>query len=188
MCHVSYTPGDTASPPPHAPRRSTAPHSHRMSTDPEPRDAAHPADLPLSFTRTFAFDAAHMLAGVPDDDPAAPCANVHGHRFKLRVEVAAPRQVEGPHRGMVTLGDDLKGRVNDLVVDLLDHAFILSGDEPKVLRDALRQIGSDVIEIGRQTTVENIASWIFDILERDGLPVRSVTLWETPNQYATVRA
>ena len=65
--------------------------------------------------RTFHFDAAHYL---PEYE--GKCKNVHGHTWKVTIEVEGDIQDEGSHKGMVIDLSELKQGA-DLVLGIWDH-------------------------------------------------------------------
>jgi 6-pyruvoyltetrahydropterin/6-carboxytetrahydropterin synthase len=69
----------------------------------------------LSVTKEFSFAAAHSL---PDYN--GPCANLHGHEWKLLVEVTGPVS----DAGMVMDFVKLKAIVNEAIVNKMDHEHL----------------------------------------------------------------
>ena len=66
------------------------------------------------------FDSAHFLAGYE-----GKCANIHGHRWRVEIEVQAEELVaSGQLDGMVVDFGDLKKDLK-AAVDHLDHALII---------------------------------------------------------------
>jgi len=113
--------------------------------------------------RIFWFEAAHDL---PNHE--GKCRLVHGHSYKLIIEVEGPVQSEilNPEAGMVMDYGRLKGVVNDLVIDRLDHSYL-----------------NDIFP---NPTAENMVIYIATILKHQLLPAKltKVELWETRNSYA----
>lgn len=112
----------------------------------------------ISVTKCFEFEAAHSLPGYN-----GPCANLHGHTYKLEVEVTsnlAPKD-------MVVDFKVLKENVEEKVISVLDHHLI-----------------NDVIE---NPTAENTVGWIVNALRAFFnlyyLELIRVRLWETSNSY-----
>lgn len=79
--------------------------------------------------KEFRFEAAHKLA-----HHDGKCARLHGHSWKLVVEVAGAKlQADGPKRGMLMDFGDLKAAVAPLVEGYLDHHYLnetLGTDSP----------------------------------------------------------
>lgn len=109
--------------------------------------------------RRFHFDAAHKLPNYN-----GLCANLHGHRWFLEVEVAGNIDT---HSGMIMDFGVLKNVVNFMVIDVLDHKYL-----------------NDVFE---NPTAENMIVWIVEQLKiglRTYIPkLHRVRLYETPDSY-----
>ena len=70
----------------------------------------------LTVCKKFTFEAAHFLP-----NHLGACKNIHGHGFKLEVEV---KMSETSHRDMVIDFSDLKRIVNENIIDKVDHSFL----------------------------------------------------------------
>ena len=125
------------------------------------------------------FDAAHFLK-----DHGGKCANIHGHRWTVEAAVSGPLQTEGQERGMLLDFGALKKAVRS-AADRFDHALIYERDSlrPKTL-EALREENFRLIEVPFRPTAENFARFFAEDLTAIGLPVRAVTVWETPDNCA----
>lgn len=104
------------------------------------------------------FAAAHTLRDYP-----GACSRMHGHNWKVEVEVQATKLDE------VGMGIDFKEikRATRQVTDELDHYYL-----------------NDIPPFDRvNPTAENIASYIYqavsELLNNDRISVKAVTLWET---------
>jgi 6-pyruvoyltetrahydropterin/6-carboxytetrahydropterin synthase len=107
----------------------------------------------VSVVRRYAFEAAHSLAWHP-----GKCRRVHGHSYKLEVEVAGPL--------------DERGVVMDFAeVDEVVEQHILAG--PGGLDHANL---NDHLE---NPTAELVAVLIAERLDGAGLPWARLRLWET---------
>ena len=127
-----------------------------------------------------AFDSAHFLSGY-----AGKCANLHGHHWVIEAEAGQEQlQAEGQQRGMVIDFADLKHAVRE-IADYFDHATIY---EAGTLREAtiaaFREEGFRLIEVPFRPTAEHFAQHFFTLLRDKGLPVRSVAVYETPENCA----
>jgi len=114
----------------------------------------------LTITRVFWFEAAHRLDGYPGN-----CWNLHGHSYKVEVEVGPTRLNASPLPSMVMDLADLK-KVVQPVIDKLDHSFL-----------------NDIL---LEPTAENLCVFIKDSLALD-LNVVRVRVWETHSSYAEWR-
>jgi len=110
------------------------------------------------------FDAAHQLRGYK-----GKCENIHGHNWKVEIEVIAENLNE---IGIAIDFKELK-KISDEVVSKLDHTFI--NEIPP-----FNQINP---------SSENIARWIYLALkskiENSPVKLHSVTVWESDNAGAT---
>lgn len=134
----------------------------------------------FKISKEFSFDMAHML-----DKHDGKCKNLHGHTYKLQIELCAPLLTEQAKRGMVMDYSDLKQMVNQLILAPMDHAFIFDQTSEKECKiaDLLQQLDSKVFALPYRTTAEHISQFIFQRLKQAELPISAVRLWETPNAY-----
>ncbi|MGL6095872.1 MAG: 6-pyruvoyl trahydropterin synthase family protein [Fimbriiglobus sp.] len=111
------------------------------------------------------------------------CRHLHGHNGKAVVTLETTA-LDG--LGMVLDFSEVKRVLGKWIDDNLDHRMLLHEDDP-VLPELRRQ-GEPVVTLDVNPTAENIARLIFAEAVAKGLPVVEVTLWETENSFATVRA
>lgn len=115
----------------------------------------------LSVTKKFEFESAHFLK-----DYEGKCACLHGHTFKLEIEIAFGDEKFYKNDDMIIDFGTLKQIVNEQVIEVFDHRVL-----------------NEVMEAN--PTSENIVLWIVHRLRplfMDQL-VR-VRLHETSNSYA----
>lgn len=126
------------------------------------------------------FDSAHFLHGYD-----GKCANIHGHRWTVEVMVSSEKLKEsGNCRGMLIDFSDLKRAVRTLA-DELDHALIYEkGTLKQNTIAALNDENFHLISVPFRPTAENFARSFYDKLISAGLPVKTVTVWETPDNCA----
>ncbi|MDB5084048.1 MAG: queD [Bacilli bacterium] len=118
----------------------------------------------VSVTKIFTFDSAHRL-----DDYVGKCANLHGHTYRLEVEMKGVPD----YRGIVVDFGDIKQIVNEEIISKYDHQFL-----------------NELLPFN--TTAENMVGHFFEIIDNrlqkttDTEPVelQRVRLWETPTSYA----
>jgi len=114
----------------------------------------------------YTFAAGHALR-----DYKGKCENVHGHNYKLRVTIEGAALNS---TGLLIDFIDVRAAIKALA-DRLDHQFL--NDLPPF----------DKVN----PSAENIAKYFSDSLEpqveKQGLRVRAVTLWETDTTSATYR-
>lgn len=126
------------------------------------------------------FDSAHFLYGYN-----GKCANIHGHRWTVEVMINGESlQESGEKRGMLIDFSDLKKAVKQLADDF-DHALIYeTGSLKQSTVEALNDEKFRLIEVNFRPTAENFAHYFYDILFVQGFTVKSVTVYETPDNCA----
>lgn len=110
------------------------------------------------------------------------CVNLHGHSYKMLVEVEG----DIDENGMVIDYYDLKAIINPIVEDL-DHAYLVwKGDTELILM--LDQLKSKKVVIDTHSTAENMCLYFLDKIKAAELPenVKSVKvrIYETIDDYA----
>lgn len=108
------------------------------------------------------------------------CRYFHGHNGKVEVELSAEALDD---KGMVRDFTEIKQILQTWIDETLDHRMILNKKDP--LKDTLQKAGEPLYLTEKNPTAENIAKLIYETARAKGLPVTSVTLWETPNSFAT---
>lgn len=110
------------------------------------------------------FAAAHSLRGYPGD-----CAKLHGHNWKIEVQVAGQKLNEV---GMVIDFKEIKKHAKEVVKEL-DHTFL--NDHPH-FKDT-------------NPTAENIAVYLFQQIQSriqtDVVKMHSITVWENDRNCVT---
>jgi 6-pyruvoyltetrahydropterin/6-carboxytetrahydropterin synthase len=131
-----------------------------------------------------AFDSAHFLSGYE-----GKCSNIHGHRWTVIAEVGSSElEKSGQLRDMVIDFGDLKS-VLKKEVDDMDHALIIESGTLKVnTLTCLKEEGFNIIEVGFRPTAEAFSKYFYDKLIESDMPVKRVTVYETPNNAATYEA
>jgi 6-pyruvoyltetrahydropterin/6-carboxytetrahydropterin synthase len=118
----------------------------------------------ISICKTFEFEAAHYL---PKHEGL--CKNLHGHSYRLEIEVSGEPVVNGdnPEYGMVMDFGALKSIVKEAIIKFLDHTVL-----------------NDKLEI--YPTAENLVQMIADRLKVEVFPnvLYRVRLWETSTSWA----
>ncbi|WP_233143523.1 6-carboxytetrahydropterin synthase QueD [Aggregatibacter actinomycetemcomitans] len=132
-------------------------------------------------SKEFSFDMAHLL-----DGHDWKCQNLHGHTYKLQVEVRGDLYQEGAKQGMVIDFSDLKKIVNHAILEPMDHAFIYdqTSERESKIASLLQQLDSKTFGVPFRTTAEQLAQFIFNQLKyQKNLPVSAIRLWETPTSF-----
>lgn len=123
---------------------------------------------------------------IPDHDGL--CRNIHGHSYRMIVELEG----EVAANGMIIDFYDL-GKIVKPVIEKLDHCFLVYKDDVKVLNflkdNAMKYEVTDYL-----ATVENIAYSIGNLLAKgikaqnyENVKCISVKIFETPNSSAEVK-
>lgn len=128
-----------------------------------------------------AFDSAHFLKGYD-----GKCANIHGHRWRVTCKVASEKLVsEGECRGMVMDFGDVKAALKKLS-DEFDHKLVVEKGSLKAKTvEALQEEGFLLVTTEFRPTAECFSVHFYNELKDMGIPVRSVTVFETPTNGAT---
>lgn len=129
--------------------------------------------------KEFQFDACHML-----DGHKGKCHNLHGHTYRLIVEISDELRPHGSSKEMVMDFADIKTIINQSIISQLDHAYLYDASNSNECKIAalLQQIQRKVFAFPCRTTAEGMSRFIFNQLS-DKLPVSKITLWETPTSY-----
>lgn len=135
----------------------------------------------MYYVKTSAsFDSAHFLQGYE-----GKCSNIHGHHWVIEAKASGERLLSGGAKGgmLIDFGD-MKRIVRELA-DSVDHALIYeeSSLKPGTV-EALQSEGFCLIPVCFRPTAENMARHFLEILRGKGLPVVSVTVYETPDNCA----
>ncbi|MHB8579763.1 MAG: 6-pyruvoyl trahydropterin synthase family protein [Ignavibacteriaceae bacterium] len=131
----------------------------------------------MKIAKEFNWEMGHRLP-----EHFGKCKNIHGHSYKMLVEIEG----DVMENGMVMDYYHLKDAIEPLV-DKLDHAFLaFEGD--KVVIDFLIKMNSKKMIVNFQSTVENITRFFLDEIKKSKLPQNihkiKVRVCETPDDYA----
>ncbi len=136
----------------------------------------------MKVAKQFTWEAAHRLPWHAGD-----CKNLHGHSYKMTVEVEG----EPDERGMLIDFKEIKKILAPLIDDW-DHATIVAEDDID-LRYAIQKLGSRLALLPYDSTAENLSRYAAEYLMNQGneiLRARNVhniivTVRETETCYAT---
>ena len=104
-----------------------------------------------SFRRTFS--AAHRIW-----NDRSPCKNVHGHNYKVLVQVEVPRSQLTAEGFSIPFGE-IKG-----TIDQLDHCLILHHDDP--LAEQFENLGVKIAWSRDMPSTENVAQQLADDIRK----------------------
>lgn len=126
------------------------------------------------------FDSAHFLHGYK-----GKCSNIHGHRWTIVAEIFSySLEQDGQLRGMIVDFSDFKHDLK-LIADSLDHCLIYEKNTLKAKTlEVLKDENFKLVEVEFRPTAENFSKYIFDILMDKGYNVKSIAVYETPNNCA----
>jgi len=138
----------------------------------------------IRLTKEFEFEMAHSLLNYD-----GLCQHIHGHSYKLAVTIKATPNWDkaSPKRGMVMDFGALKKIVNRLIVDPLDHAFVINSETPAEWITNNQQLFGRTYKVDYQPTCENM---VIDFAERinpelpEGVELVAIKLHETATSYA----
>ncbi|MFN5746678.1 MAG: 6-pyruvoyl trahydropterin synthase family protein [Methylococcaceae bacterium] len=129
----------------------------------------------FTITKDVFFCYGHRLMGHP-----GKCRHVHGHSVKASITVAAATLNE---QGMVCDFADVSAIATRYIDAELDHNLLLHRDDPLV--PALEQGGERFLLLDEHPTAEVLACMIYNQMKAAGIPVQTVTLWETSSACAS---
>lgn len=118
--------------------------------------------MPHRITKSFGFDAAHWLPGVPEGHK---CRRLHGHTYRLEIALEGDPD---PQLGWVTDYGEISGAVKPLLEELDHHCL---NEIPGL----------------ENPTAEVLAAWIFARLQPLLPLLADVTVSETPATSAVYR-
>lgn len=106
----------------------------------------------------FEFEAAHQL---PDEECYGACRRLHGHTYKLTVEVYGNIN----EKGWVMNFKDMKAIIKERIVDKYDHQFLNDFFPLSTAEVMVQAFWNDLLPL---------------------LPLKSITLYETSTCYARI--
>ena len=115
-----------------------------------------------------------------------PCRNIHGHSYKIRVELTG----KADNNGIVMDYYDLKVLILP-IIEKLDHAFVADKDD-KIMIDFLKGNDMKYHILEKTTTAENLAEYIFQEVKSEikkkysNIHSLTIRLFETDDVYAEV--
>ncbi len=131
----------------------------------------------MKIAKEFSWEMGHRLP-----EHFGKCKNIHGHSYKMLVEIEG----DVTENGMVMDYYDLKDVIEPLV-ERLDHAFLVYRND-KVVVEFLEKMNSKKVVVDFQSTVENITKFFLDEIKKAEMPSNirkvKVRVCETPGDYA----
>lgn len=138
----------------------------------------------IRITKQFTFEMAHALV-----DYDGLCKNIHGHSYHFDVTVKGIpiEDTSSSKNGMLIDFMDLKNLVNQEIINLFDHALVISDKSNPGLVKLLRESYDKVHLVSYQPTSENLLADFAGKLQKK-LPhhvqLFSLRLRETDSSFA----
>lgn len=135
--------------------------------------------------KCFEFEAAHRLI----ETCTEKCKRIHGHTYKLEVELTTEKLNENQ---MVVDFTEVSKQVKEAIIEEFDHCLILKAEgnileymPGEFLYDTNKRQDHNIVYLRKQPTAEYMC-WLFFTILVDGyeLPVTRIRLWETSDSYA----
>jgi 6-pyruvoyltetrahydropterin/6-carboxytetrahydropterin synthase len=135
-------------------------------------------------TKEFPFEMAHALWNYD-----GPCRNVHGHSYRLFVTLSGVpvEEQENPKNGMVIDFTDLKSIVKNEIVNIFDHAVVVSRKFDKEKTEMFTKMFGNTVLVDYQPTCENLISDFAGRIAKHlppGVKLHNLKLYETATSYA----
>ncbi|MGE5812196.1 MAG: 6-pyruvoyl trahydropterin synthase family protein [Ignavibacteria bacterium] len=131
----------------------------------------------MKIAKEFRWEMGHRLP-----EHFGKCKNIHGHSYKMIVDLSGEVNAEG----MVLDFYDLKKIVNP-IVEKLDHSFLVYSRDEEIIA-LLEKMDSKKVIVGFQSTVENITRYFLVEISKNEFPSNisslKVKVFETENVYA----
>ncbi|HRR33255.1 MAG TPA: 6-carboxytetrahydropterin synthase QueD [Kiritimatiellia bacterium] len=133
----------------------------------------------LTVSKQCQFDAAHVLT-----HHEGQCRNLHGHTYRVIVEVAEDQD----GRDMVIDFKDLKRVIREEILDRFDHAFIFNeaNESECEIAAVIAKHGMKSVGLPFRSTAENLARYFYGALAAR-VNVVAVKVFETPESCADYR-
>lgn len=129
----------------------------------------------MEITKRFKVEMAHRVL----DAYTERCNGLHGHSYKIDLTLASDKL---DHAGMVIDFKKVK-EVFGGVIDAFDHAIVVWSRDYDLLF-FVEQLNSRYVIVPYNPTAENMAMHFWIEAKVQGLPVASVTVWETESSCA----
>ena len=133
----------------------------------------------LSVFKECRFDAAHILT-----NHSGQCKNLHGHTYRVIVEVQAVSESQD----MVIDFKDLKHLIEKHILSRFDHSFIYdkTSESQREIAAVISKYGMRSVALPFRSTAENLARYFYEALSAE-IPVAGVKVYETPDSCAEYR-
>lgn len=138
----------------------------------------------LEITKSIEWDMGHR---VPNHKHL--CRHPHGHRYRLELTLSGKfvSKRGASDEGMVYDFGDVKTILREKLLDLVDHAFMASEDDPIFGPLARERSELKVLLVPFVPTAEHIVKWCYERLKGSfpgHLVISRLRLYETPSSWA----
>lgn len=113
----------------------------------------------------------YFYAGHRNKDAGEKCGRLHGHTY----DVVCTFKFTKMKNGVTMLFGDID-KIAEPIIKYYDHHFLVYKDDP--LKELLDLSNEPYRELPFETSAENLAIWIFNIIEEQ-LPIVRIELSET---------
>ncbi|QQS36326.1 MAG: 6-carboxytetrahydropterin synthase [Ignavibacteriales bacterium] len=131
----------------------------------------------MKIAKEFKWEMGHRLP-----EHFGQCKNIHGHSYKMRIELEG----EPDESGMV-MDYYILEKIIQPVIEKLDHAFLVYREDKEVIA-FLDNLNSKKVVVDFQSTVENLVSYFLAELSNSKFPENvkavSVRVHETADDFA----
>ena len=131
----------------------------------------------MKIAKEFRWEMGHRLP-----EHFGNCKNIHGHSYKMILEVEGDMNPAG----MIIDFYDLEKIVNP-IIDQLDHAFLVYKEDKEII-EFLQKMNSKMVIVDFQSTVENICTYFLKEIKKAEFPDNvkgiAVRVYETEGDYA----
>lgn len=134
--------------------------------------------MKTSIAKEFKWEMSHRLPY-----HKGPCRNIHGHTYKMRIEISGEPDAHGMLMDYFTIK-----KIVDPLLDKLDHSFICDDKDTELIEFLVKMQFKHLV-IPYYSTAENIAKFIiFDLIPHfellENLDWIKLRLYETDDVFA----
>jgi 6-pyruvoyltetrahydropterin/6-carboxytetrahydropterin synthase len=135
--------------------------------------------MPYTINKKYHFYASHRNETLSDK-----CYSLHGHNY--RVTVGLQFEDLKDNTKVTMLFSDIDSFIEPIIKEL-DHASIWNVQDPfyQDIKKHLTHYGMKTVEFDYPTSVENMCTYLFERIEKKGLPIRLITIQETESSIVT---
>jgi len=138
----------------------------------------------IRVTKEFSFEMAHVLRNYD-----GPCRNVHGHSYRLFVTIAGSplNDRSDPKDGMVMDFTDLKKIIRKEIVNVFDHAAVVSRDFDEEKTEMFTKMFGNTVVVDYQPTCENLVADFAERIKKflpAGVRLHNLKLYETATSFS----